>query len=99
MTNSSLSPADALAAIVAAGVARYQESLPDFARDVQPVFTLPYFARPKPELPEPEPLITLHEDRQREICLSCPLADCLGIVSALCPIRIEQRRVWRKRKS
>jgi hypothetical protein len=94
-----ITPADALAAIIAAGVARYQESLPDFARDDQPVVTLPDFARPLSELPEPEPNVSaVDEEGQRELCLSCPLADCLGIESTLCPIRIEQLRARRKQR-
>ncbi len=94
-----MTPADALAVIIARGVARYQESLPEYARDASPLVTLPHFARPLSDLPEPEPNVSVvDEERQRELCLSCPLADCLGIESALCPIRIEQRRMWRKQR-
>jgi hypothetical protein len=93
--NTNTSPQDALRAIIAAGVARYQESLPDYARDAQPVAIVPDHALADVE---PAPKLTLDEDRQRELCLTCPLADCLGIESALCPIRIEQRRVWRRKR-
>jgi hypothetical protein len=98
-TTANTSPADALAAIIARGVARYQESLPDFARDAQPLVTLPDFARPHSELPEPEPNVSaIDEERQRELCLSCQLADCLGIENPACPIRCEQRAIWRRNK-
>jgi len=47
---------------------------------------------------EPEPNTSaVDEARQIQLCLSCPLADCVGVESSACPIRIEQRRVWRKR--
>jgi hypothetical protein len=97
-TATNLSPADVLAALIARGVARYQESLPDFARDAEAFVTLPDFARPKAELPEPEPIITLNEERQRDLCLNCPLADCVGIETEACPIRVEQRAAWRRLK-
>ncbi len=97
-TVTTMTPADALAAIIARGVARYQESLPDFARDASPLVTLPDFARPPAELPEPEPNVSVvDEERQRELCLSCPLADCVGVESRACPIRQEQLRVWRSK--
>jgi hypothetical protein len=92
-----MTPADALAAIIARGVARYQESLPDYAQDAHPLVTLPHFARPVAELPEPEPNVSaVDEERQRELCLSCRLADCVGVESEACPIRIEQRRLWQR---
>lgn len=31
------------------------------------------------------------------ICLRCSLADCVGIESAECSIRVEQRRIWREK--
>ncbi|MCI0390331.1 MAG: hypothetical protein MOB07_16395 [Acidobacteria bacterium] len=31
------------------------------------------------------------------ICLRCPLAECVGLESRECPIRVEQRRVWREK--
>lgn len=82
-----------LMAIVTQGQARYEDSLPDYARPL--------------DLPEPvvgqvletaEPLPNLHlpEKRQREICLNCPLSDCVGIDRPECPIRIEQRTEWRR---
>jgi|SoiMethySBSTD1v2_1073268.scaffolds.fasta_scaffold2535954_2 hypothetical protein len=81
------SPADTLAAIIAAGVARYVESLPDYARDfgadVEPIEVN---------------TSAVDEARQIQLCLSCPLADCVGVESSACPIRIEQRRVWRNRR-
>jgi len=86
-TTTPTSPADALAAIIAAGVARYVESLPDYARDfgadVEPVEVN---------------TSAVAEARQIQLCLSCPLADCVGVESSACPIRIEQRRVWRNRR-
>lgn len=89
------SPIDALRAIIAAGVARYQESLPDYARDAAPVVIVPDHALAGVE---PAPNLTLDEDLQRELCLSCSLADCVGVGSPACPIRREQSRVWRKQK-
>jgi hypothetical protein len=91
---SNLSPADALRAIIAAGVAAYQESLPAYARDAQPVVLVPDHALADVET---EPNLTLDEDRQRELCLSCSLADCVGIESPACPIRREQRAEWRRK--
>jgi len=80
-------PAERPAAIVAAGVAAYEASLPPSLR---------------PEgLTEMAPSrvnLALSDERQREICLSCPLADCLGIESPECPIRIEQRAERRSRR-
>jgi hypothetical protein len=32
------------------------------------------------------------EERQRELCLNCPHADCLGVENRKCPIRVEARR-------
>ena len=40
--------------------------------------------------------ITLTDERQREICLNCPLADCVDVTDPRCPIRVEQRRLWRE---
>src|SRR5262245_54462441 len=97
MTNATpnTSPADILAAIIAAGVARYVESLPDYARPTVPQF----FAE---TVTDAEYLVEanvsrVNEERQRELCLSCHLADCVGVESSACPIRIEARRLWRKR--
>jgi len=87
-----------LSAIIAAGVAAYQASLPDYARDAAPIVTLPDHARDASELPEPQPNLTLDEDRQRALCLECPLADCVGIENAACPIRREQRAHWRRNR-
>ena len=89
--------AAALAAIIARGVAAYQNSLPAYARDEAPAATLPHHVRPRPELPDPEPIITLSEERQAEICLSCQLSDCVGIENEACPIRIAQRDEWRRK--
>jgi hypothetical protein len=94
----SQSPADQLRAIISAGVARYQASLPDFAREASPVIALPDHALPVSALPRPEPIIALNEETQRRLCLNCPLPDCVGVESEACPIRIEQRRAWRERK-
>lgn len=74
-----------LARIIAAGVARYVESLPDFTRD--------FSAEPEPM----EPNLTLSEAQQTMLCLSCALPDCVGVKSSACPIRQEQLRVWRSK--
>lgn len=79
-----ITPAERLAAIVAAGVARFESTLPDYAQraaDGEPV--------------EQCPNLRISAERQREICLNCPLADCVGVSQPQCPIRIEARRVWR----
>jgi hypothetical protein len=39
--------------------------------------------------------ITMSRAEQDAVCLRCPLADCVGIENRLCPIQIEQRRIWR----
>lgn len=93
-TATTMTPADALAAMIDRGVARYQASLPEYARDETPVIVMPDHALADAEAPHP--VITLDEDRQRELCLSCPLADCVGVESSACPIRIEQRAIWRR---
>jgi hypothetical protein len=87
-------PADILASIIAAGVARYVESLPDFARDGVPL----YYGEP---VTEEEAQVEFNvsrvtEERQRELCLSCSLPECVGVENATCPIRIETRRLWCK---
>ena len=80
-------------AIVAAGVAAYQASLPDFARDTVPQF----FAEP---LTAEEAQVEFNtsretEERQRELCLTCPLADCIGVEHQACPIHQEACALWR----
>lgn len=40
---------------------------------------------------------SLSASERDRICLDCPLRDCVGIESRECPIRIEQRRVWREK--
>jgi hypothetical protein len=61
--------------------------LPDFALD---------FSAADMEL---DPNVSaVDEARQIQLCLSCPLADCVGVESSACPIRIEQRRVWSNRR-
>ena len=72
--------------IIAAGVARFETTLPDYARG------------PVADIEPARPNITLSEERQVAICLNCPLADCIGIESRQCPIQIEQRAEWRKRR-
>ena len=88
MTNTlpNTNAAATLAAIIARGQAAYVESLPDFARD--------FGADVEPT----QPNITIADERQRELCLSCALCDCVGIENPRCPIRVEQRRVWRNRR-
>ena len=98
-TITTTNPADALAAIIAAGVAAYQNSLPDYAREAEALVALPYHALDAGALPRPEPNISaVTEDRQRALCLNCELADCVGIESETCPIRREQLAVWRRRR-
>ena len=78
-------PADTLAAIIQRGVARYQASLPDYARG---------FSADDVE-PEQPNVSAVGEARQIQLCLSCHLADCVGVESSACPIRIKQRRLCR----
>jgi hypothetical protein len=80
-----ITPAERLAMIIAAGVARFESTLPAYAMhsaDVEPV--------------EPSPNLAISADRQREICLNCSLPDCVGIGNDQCPIRNEARRQWQQ---
>jgi hypothetical protein len=82
-----ITPAERLAMIVAAGVARFEDTLPAYAQrgaDVEPI--------------EQCPNLAISAERQREICLNCPLADCVGIGNDQCPLRVEARRQWKQRK-
>jgi hypothetical protein len=81
-----------LSTIIANGVARYVESLPDFARDGVPQ----YFDEPvtDAEYQVEFNVSRVTEERQRELCLSCPLPDCVGVDHRTCPIRVEARRLW-----
>jgi hypothetical protein len=74
--------------IVAAGVARYQASLPEYLR--QGVDSEPLEACPN---------LVISAAAQREICLNCPLPDCVGVGNPQCPIRIEARRRWKRKES
>ena len=77
-----------LSNIIAAGVARYRAEQARYAPPLTGVAEL-----------ETEPNVSrVTEERQRELCLSCPLSDCVGVESSACPIRIEARRAWRKAK-
>ena len=77
-----------LSNIIAAGVARYQVEQAKYAPPLTDVAEL-----------ETEPNVSrVTEERQRELCLTCPLADCVGVESNACPIRIEARHTWRKAK-
>lgn len=77
-----------LSTIVAAGVARYRAEQARYAPPLAGVAEL-----------ETKPNVSaVNEDLQRELCLSCPLSDCVGIENAACPIRIEQRRAWRAKR-
>ena len=81
-----ITPAERLAMIIAAGVAAFESTLPAYATrsaDVEPV--------------EQSPNLRISAERQREICLSCPLPDCVGIGNDQCPIRVEARRQWKRR--
>jgi len=74
--------------IVMRGQAAFEATLPDyFKRQVEPVEDL---------LPIGNVNLTLTDERQREICLNCPLADCVDVTDPRCPIRVEQRRLWRE---
>ena len=97
-TTAQMTPADALRDLIARGVAAYQASLPDYARDETPVVILPDHALADVEPARPNNLGIVDEDRQRELCLSCHLADCVGVENAACPIRIEQCRIWREQR-
>jgi len=80
-----ITPAERLAQIIAAGIARFESTLPAYAQrvaDVEPV--------------EASPNLAVSAERQRVICLNCPLPDCIGIRNDQCPIRIEARRQWRQ---
>jgi hypothetical protein len=85
-TTAGITPAEALAAIINAGVARFEASLPAYARrsaDDEPM--------------EVNPNLRISVERQREICLRCEVEpDCVGVGDERCPIRIEARRLWRR---
>jgi len=70
----------------AAGQLAFEATLPDyFKRQVETEDSTPIGVN-----------LTLTDERQRELCLSCPLADCVDVTDPRCPIRIEQRRLWRE---
>jgi len=71
--------------IVTRGQAAFEATLPDHLR-----------RQVEPAEAERRVNITLSDERQREICLNCPLADCVGIERRDCPIQVEQRRAWRE---
>jgi len=73
ITSPDTSPADVLRAIVAAGVAAYQNSLPDYARG------------PVADTEPTAPNITIADDRQRVLCLSCPLGTAWTSPTAVVP--------------
>ena len=78
-----------LSTIIANGVAAYRATTPDYAPPLADVV----------DDVEPTPNIRgVDEDRQRELCLSCPLPDCVGVDHRACPIRQEQLRIWREKK-
>jgi hypothetical protein len=82
-----IAPAERLAIIIAAGVARFEATLPAYAlrsADDEPV--------------EQCPNLAISAERQREICLNCPLDDCVGVANNQCPLRIEARRLWKQRR-
>jgi hypothetical protein len=72
--------------IISRGVARYEASLPDRARTPIEIF----------DAALNRINVTLSEERQTQLCLSCSLSDCVGIESRQCPIQIEQRAEWRR---
>jgi len=71
--------------IVARGQAAYEATLPAYLKRQDDLESIPSHIN-----------LTLTDERQREICLNCPLADCVDVKDARCPIRIEQRRAWRE---
>jgi len=74
--------------IVTRGQLAFEATLPDYLqRQVEPAEAL---------CPIVHINLTLTDERQRELCLSCPLADCVNVTDPRCPIRIEQRRLWRE---
>ena len=132
-TIQTLTPAERLAAIIAAGVAAYQSRWPELApapvadaepvadktepkprrrrrkyaqsdaakTSAQPVADKRERGRPRADrqadgASEPIPSIHLSEERQRDICLACPLADCVNVTDSRCPIRREQLAEWRR---
>ena len=71
--------------IIAHGQTAYEATLPD------------YLQRGADKEAAPTRIhIFISPERQREICLNCPLIECVGIEHRNCPIRIEQRREWRE---
>jgi len=70
--------------IISRGQTAYEATLPDYARRQGAPVEVERRINP-----------TLTDERQREICLACPLADCVGVERPNCPIRIEQRAEWR----
>ena len=80
-----LTPAQRLAAMVAGGVARFESTLPAYAQ-----------RSGEAEVPVTRAHVSVSEERQIELCLSCPLSECAGIASSECPIRRESLRVWRE---
>src|SRR5215471_12023271 len=71
--------------IIKNGQAAYEATLPEYLR-----------RQVAPAEVERRIILTLTDERQREICLNCPLADCVGIERRECPIQIEQRAEWRR---
>jgi len=67
-TTTNLNPADALRALIARGVERFEASLPDFARGSQ--------VADEPIQPN---VSDVTEAQQILICLNCSLADCIGV--------------------
>lgn len=83
-----------LATIVSNGIAAYQASLPEDFRQTPQFFGEPVTDE---EAQVEFNVSRVTEKRQLELCLSCALAECVGVEDATCPIRIEARRLWRKR--
>jgi len=80
--------------IVKRGQLAFEATLPTYARrEVSPAHAIGHVNL---EPAETLPNIYLPEERQREMCLNCPLADCVGIERRDCPIQIEQRAEWRR---
>ena len=79
------SAAQHLAALIAFGQAKFEASLPAYARRQE-------------GQQEPSELsynITLSDDVQRNLCLTCPLADCVDLADIRCPIHVAQLEAWR----
>lgn len=93
MPNVQQTPAEVLRALIERGRAAYRATLPEYDAELMTALAL---ADVEPA--RPNNLNIVDEARQIALCLSCPLADCVGVESSACPIRIEQRHQWREQR-